>query len=159
MNNAWRWIFGIVFGLLIIGWLIVGRSDRQAYRIARGSIEERVELTQDRIDASAEMAVAAVDQALVMAGNLPSQQAQADLIQQDIEEISDRLKEAVELRGEAAIDRLDQSIDEFNQTLETVDEASEAATDPQVKSLLNRIYGTLEATKEQLVQTVLSTQE
>lgn len=159
MNNAWKWIFGILVGLLLIGLLAVGRSDRQAYRTARGAVEERVELTQDRIDAVAEMAVAAVDLAVEVAGDLPSQQAQADLIKQDIEEISDRLNEAAELRGDAAVERLDESIEEFNQTLETIEDASQEAESPAVKSLLDRLYGILEATKVQLEQFILGNAE
>jgi uncharacterized protein YicC (UPF0701 family) len=159
MSNTWRWILGILAGLALIAWLAFGRSERQAYRIARGAVEQRVELTQDRIDAAAEMATTSVDLALQLAGDLPSQQAQADLVKQDIEEISNRLKEATELRGEAAIASLDQSIEQFDQTLETVEEASQAATDPVAKSLLDRIYGALEATQEQLVQAILGTQQ
>lgn len=158
MSSTWRWIFGIAIGLGLIAWLAVGRSERRAYRTARGAVEQRVELTQDRIDTAAEMAIASVDLALQLAGDLPSQQAQADLVKQDIEEISNRLKEAAELRGEAAMTRLDQSIEQFDQTLQTVEDASQAATDPAAKSILDRIYGALEATKEQLVQTILGTQ-
>ncbi len=159
MSNTWRWIIGIVVGLIVFAFVLAGRSERQAYRIARGAVEQRVEMSQDYIDARADMAVAAVDLALKLAGDLPSQEAKADLVKQDIEEISNRLNEAAELRGEAALDRLDQSIEQFNQTLTTVEEASQEATSPAVKSLLDRIYGILEATKEQLVQTVLKTQE
>lgn len=159
MSNTWRWIIGIVVGLIVFAFVLAGRSERQAYRIARGAVEQRVEMSQDYIDARADMAVAAVDLALKLAGDLPSQEAKADLVKQDIEEISNRLNEAAELRGEAALDRLDQSIEQFNQTLTTVEEASQEAASPAVKSLLDRIYGILEATKEQLVQTVLKTQE
>jgi len=159
MSNTWRWIIGIVVGLIVFAFVLAGRSERQAYRIARGAVEQRVEMSQDYIDARADMAVAAVDLALKLAGNLPSQEAKADLVKQDIEEISNRLNEAAELRGDAAMDRLDQSIEQFNQTLKTVEEASQEATSPAVKSLLDRIYGILEATKEQLIQTVLKTQE
>ena len=94
MSNTWRWIIGILAGLALIGLLFYGRSERQAYRAARGAVEERVELSQDRIDASAEMAMASVDLALKLAGDLPSQQAKADLVKQDIEEINNRLNEA-----------------------------------------------------------------
>jgi hypothetical protein len=159
MSNTWRWIIGVLVGLVVVAFLLVGRSERQAYRIARGAVEQRVELTQDYIDARAEMAIAAVDLALQLAGDLPSQQAQADLVKQDIEEISNRLKEAAGLRGEAAMEQLDQSIEQFNQALITVENASQEAESPAVKSILDRIYGVLEATKEQLVQTVLNTQE
>jgi hypothetical protein len=92
MSNIWRWIFGIVAGLAVIGFLLVGRSSRQAYRIARGAVEERVELSQERIDKAVEMATKSVDLALKLAGDLPSQQAKADLVKQDIEEIGNRLK-------------------------------------------------------------------
>lgn len=159
MNNAWKWIAGIIVGLLLIGLLAAGRSDRQAYRAARGAVEARVELTQDRIDATAEMAISAVDFALKLAGDLPSQQAQADLVKQDIEVIADRLNEAAELRGEAAVEKLDQSIEEFNQALDTVENASEEAESPAVKTILDRIYGALEATKEQVTQFVLGNQQ
>jgi methyl-accepting chemotaxis protein len=157
MKNIWRWIIGIVVVLAIIGFIWAGSSSRQAYRIARGGIEQRVQLTQDRIDAVAEMATASVDLALKLAGDLPSQQAQADLIKQDIEEISNRMKEASDLRGQAAVDKLDQTIEQFNQTLETVDEASQNAESPATKAILDRIYGVLSATQEQITQFILNT--
>jgi hypothetical protein len=158
MNNTWRWIIGVIVGVLLIGWLLVGRSDRQAYRVARGAINQRVEMSQDRIDAAVESATATVDTALQLAGNLPSQQAEADLIKQDIEEIGRRLNDAAEARGEAAIAQLDQSLEHYNTTLETVEDAAGKASDPAVKATLDRIYGALLAGKEQLTQFVLRTQ-
>jgi len=159
MSNTWRWIIGVIVGLILVAFLLSGRSERQAYRIARGAVEQRVELTQDYIDARADMAVAAVDLALKLAGDLPSQQAKADLVKQGIEEINNRLKEAAEMRGEAAMDKMDQSIEQFDQTMQTVEDASQEAESPAVKSVLDRIYGILEATKEQIVQTILNTQQ
>jgi biopolymer transport protein ExbB/TolQ len=159
MNNTWRWIIGIIVGVLLIGWLLVGRSDRQAYRIARGAINQRVELSQERINAAVESSTAAVDTALQLAGNLPSQQAEADLIKQDIEEIGNRLKAAAEARGEAAMEQLDQSIEQYNTTLQTVEDASREASDPEVKATLDQIYDVLLASKDQLTQFVLSTQQ
>jgi len=159
MSNTWRWIIGIVAGLALIGFLWVGRSERQAYRIARGAINARVEVSQERIDTAVEMATKSVDLALKLSGDLPSQQAKADLVKQDIEEIGNRLKSASEARGDLAIERLNQSIEQFNKTLQTVEDASKEAESPAVKSILDRIYGMLEATKEQLVQTILNTQK
>jgi predicted HNH restriction endonuclease len=159
MRKALPWIFGIAIALILIGWLGFGRSDRQAYRAARGAINQRVEMSQDRIDMAVEMATKSVDLALVAAGNLPSQEAAADLVKQDITEIGNRLKEAAELKGDAAIAKLDESIEQFNQTLETVDDAAKSAENPAVKSTLDRIYGILEGVKEQLVQAVLNSQE
>jgi hypothetical protein len=159
MSNTWRWIIGIVVGLALIGLLLYGRSDRQAYRIARGAVSARVEISQDRIEMATQMATTAVDLALLQAGNLPSQQVKADLIKQDIQEISDRLKEAAQARGNLAMTKLDASIELFNQALSTIDEAANTATDPAVKTALERIYGNLEAVKGQLVQTILNTQQ
>ena len=159
MNNFWRWLIGIVVGVLLIGLVLVGRPDRQAYRIAKGAIEQRTENTQARIDAAVESAIVSVDLALEWAGNLPSQQAKADLVKADIQEIGNRLKDAAEARGEAALQALDQSIEQFNTTMETVEDASRQADNPQVKTVLDRIYGALSAGKEQITQTVLSTQE
>lgn len=159
MKKAWPWIIGIVVGLILVGWLAFGRSDRQAYRIARGAVDQRVEMSQERIDTAVEMATTAVDTALELAGGLPSQEAKADLIKQDIEEIGERLKDASEARGDAAIEKLDLAIEQFNTTLETVDDASKEADSEVVKSILDRIYGALVASKEQLVQFVLSAQE
>lgn len=156
MKNIWRWIIGIVVGLALIGFIWAGSSSRQAYRVARGAVEQRVALTQDRIDAVAEMATASVDLALKLAGDLPSQQAQADLIKQDIEEISNRMKEAADLRGQAAVDKMDQTIAQFNQTLTTVDEAAQNAESPAAKATLDRIYGTLLATQEQITEFLLT---
>jgi hypothetical protein len=159
MSRTWRWIFGILIALILIAWLGFGRSDRQAYRTAKGAVEQRVQISQDRIDMAVEMATESVDTALMMAGNLPSQQAEADLIKQDIEEIGRRLDEAAQARGDEAIAQLDQSIEQFNKTLETVDDASRKADNPEVKATLDRIYGVLEGLKEQIVQAVLKTQE
>jgi len=155
MSNLWRWIIGIVAGLAVIGLFFIGREERQAYSIARGGIEKRVEISQERIDMAVEMATKSVDLALAMAGDLPSQQAMADLVKEDIEEIGKRLTEASEARGDLALEKLDQSIEQFNTTMETVEAASNEADTPAVKSALDRIYGMLEATKEQLVQTIL----
>lgn len=159
MKKAWPWIFGIAAGLLIIALLLYGRSERRAYRIARGAVEQRVEISQERIDMAAQMATASVDLALKLAGDLPSQQAKADLVKQGIEEISSLLKKAAEARGDLAMTKLDASIELFNKTMDAVQEASAAATDPAVKSRLDRIYGILEATKEQIVQRVINTQQ
>ena len=156
MKNIWRWIIGIVVGLALIGFIWAGSSSRQAYRVARGAVEKRTELTQERIDAATEMALAAVDLALEQSANLPPQQAKADLIKQDIEEISNRLKEAADLRGQAAVDKLDQSIEQFNQTLTTVEDASQQADSPETKAKLDRIYGILLTVQEQLTNFLLT---
>jgi biopolymer transport protein ExbB/TolQ len=154
MRKVWPWIIGIVVGLVIVALLVWGGSNRQAYRIARGAINARVEASQDRIDTAVQMATAAVDQALVLAGNLPSQQAKADLVKQDIEEIGNRLKDAAEAQGEAAIEQLNASIDQFNQALDTVNQAEEEATLPAAKAALYRISLILEGAKERIVQLV-----
>jgi hypothetical protein len=159
MKKVWPWIFGVVIVIILGVWLWAGRSDRQAYRTARGAIEQRTELQQERIDAAVDMAIAAVDAALKLSAELPSQEAYADLVKQDIEAIGDRLKEASEARGEAAEVKLDEAIMDFNDTLEKVEDASNQAESPAVKSVLDRIYGMLEATKEALAQVILNTQE
>lgn len=156
MKKVWPWILGIFVGLIILALLFVGGSERRAYRAARGAIGARVESSQDRIDTAVEMATKAVDLALEMAGDLPSQQAEADLVKQDIEEIGNRLKDASEAAGDAAIEKLDASIDQFNQTLQTVEEASEEATDPAAKAALFRISLMLEAAKDRIVEFVLT---
>ncbi len=155
MSTTWRWIFGIVAGLALIGLVLVGSSSRQAYRSARGAVENRVEFTQSQIDVAVEMATKSVDLALKLAGDLPSQQAKADLVKQDIQEIGNRMKAASEARGDAAMERLDLAIEQFNTTLQTVEDASKEATDPLVKATLDRIYGILLATQEQITQTIL----
>jgi hypothetical protein len=137
----------------------VGRSDRQAYHIARGAIEQRVEISQERIDTAVEMATTAVDLALELSAGLPPQEAKADLVKQGIEETGKRLKSAAEARGDLAIERLDNSIEQFNTTLQAVEDASKEATNPAVKSALDRIYDMLEVAQEQLVQTILNTQK
>jgi len=157
MKKAWPWIVGVVVGLAILALLFFGSSERQAYWAARQAVHARVDASQDRIDAAVEQATAAVDRALEMAGDLPSQQAKADLVKQDIEEIGNRLKEASEALGDAAIDKLDASIDQFNQTLETVEDASQEATDPAAKAALYRISRVLETTKDKIVEFVLTT--
>jgi biopolymer transport protein ExbB/TolQ len=156
MKKAWPWIIGIVVGALILAWLIVGRSERQAYWNARTAIHARVDASQDRIDAAVEAAMAAVDRALEMAGDLPSQQAKADLVKQDIEEIGNRLNEAADAAGQAAIDKLDESIDQFNQALETVQDASKEATSPAAKAKLYSISRVLEAAKDRVVEFLLT---
>jgi hypothetical protein len=156
MKNIWRWIIGIVVGLVIIGVLFTIRSNKQAYNVARGAIENRTALTQNKIDAVTQMAMTSVDLAVKLAGDLPSQQAQADLVKQDIQEISTRLSDAVNLKGQLAVDKLDQSIAQFDQTLQAVDQAAQTADTPAVKAIFDRIYGVLSATEEQLKQFILT---
>jgi hypothetical protein len=156
MKSTWAWVFGILAGLLILGLLFFGGADRRAYRRAKGAIEQRVTIQQDRIDTAVAMATKAVDLALVMAGDLPSQQAKADLVKQDIEEIGKRLKDDAALRGDIAVAHLDGAIERFDAALKSVDDASKQASDPETKAKLDRIYGVLQATKEQIVQTILN---
>jgi hypothetical protein len=158
MSNTWRWIIGILVGLVVVAFLLAGRSERRAYRIARGAVEQRVELSQDRIDAVADMAIAAVEKALELAGDLPIAQNQAELVIQDIEETRDRLNEAAAARGDVAIERLDSAIAQFNQTLETVDNAADQAESPAAKAILDRIYGILVAVQTQISEFIISTQ-
>ncbi len=157
MKKIIIWVVGIIVAVLLVVFIFVGGSNRQAYRTAKGAINTRTQLSQDRIDMAVQMAMKSVDLALARAGNLPSQQASADLMKQDIQEIGNRLKGAAQFKGDQSITRLDASIEQFNKTLDTVDKASKEADDPAVKAALDRIYGNLEATKEQLVQTILNT--
>jgi hypothetical protein len=159
MRKALTWIIGILVGLLIIAMVLFGASERQAYRIARGAISARVQTSQDAIDAAVADATASVDLALKMVGDLPSQQVKADLIKQDIEEIGNRLKDASQARGDAAIAQIDQSIASFNAALDKIDTESKQAENPEIKSALDRLYGVLLSVKEQLVQGILKTQQ
>jgi hypothetical protein len=156
MKNIWRWIIGIVAGLAIIGLIFAVRSNKQAYDVARGAIENRTALTQDKIDAVTQMATASVDLAVKLAGDLPSQQAKGDLVKQDIQEISTRLSEAVDLKGQLAVDKLDATIAQFDQTLQAVDQAAQEADTPAVKAIFDRIYGVLSATEEQIKSFLLT---
>jgi hypothetical protein len=156
MKNIWRWIIGIVVGLAIIGVLLTIRSNRAAYNVAKGGIEKRTELTQARIDAATQMSMASVDLALKLAGDLPSQQAKADLVKQDIQEISDRLSEAATLKGDVAVQKLDTAVALFQQTLDTIDQAAQEADTPAVKAVLDHVYGVLLATQEQLTQFLIT---
>ena len=156
MRKVWPWIVGTLVVAIILVWLLVGRSERQAYWTAQRAVHARVDVSQERIDAAVEVATAAVNFALELAGDLPSQEAYADLVKQDIEEIGNRLSEAAEAQGEAAIEKLDASIDQFNQTLETVEDASQEATEPAAKAALYRISRVLEAAKDRIVEFVLT---
>ncbi len=159
MKKAWPWIIGGFVGLVILGFLWAGRSDRQAYRVARGAIDQRVYDTQTRINTAVQMATEAVDTATKLAGDLPSQQAKADLIKQDIAEIGSRLREASEAAGDAAVEKLDASFEQFNTTLVTVEDASKEAESEAAKTILDRIYGALLAAKDQLVNVILEGQD
>ena len=156
MKNIWRWTIGIVVGLAIIGVLLTIRSNRAAYNVAKGGIEKRTELTQARIDAATQMSMASVDLALKLAGDLPSQQAKADLVKQDIQEISDRLSEAATLKGDVAVQKLDTAVALFQQTLDTIDQAAQEADTPAVKAVLDHVDGVLLATQEQLTQFLIT---
>lgn len=49
MKKVWPWIFGIAVGLIVITLLVYARSDRNAYRFARGAFLRPVQLTQEVI--------------------------------------------------------------------------------------------------------------
>jgi hypothetical protein len=57
----------------------------------------------------------------------------------------------------ATFERQVQSIEQSNQTLQTVEDAPNEATDPAVKFTLDRNYGILETSQEQIVQAILNT--
>jgi hypothetical protein len=152
MSNTWRWIFGVLIGAFILGLVFVGGANRRAYRAARGAVEQRVEISQDRIDAVADLGITAVEKALELAGELPGAEAQAERIIQEIEATRDSLNDASAARGDVAIERLDATIEQFNLTLETVENAADEAESPAVKAVLDRIYGILVAVQSQIVE-------
>lgn len=76
------------------------------------------------------------------------------MITQDIEEISNRLKEAADARGDLAIERLDLTIDLFNQVLDTIDNAANETDSEVAQQSLDRIYGILEAAQTQIVELI-----
>ncbi len=45
MSKIWRWIFGIVIGLALLGLVIFGSPNRQAYHTAKGRLNSRVNIT------------------------------------------------------------------------------------------------------------------
>lgn len=151
MSNTWRWIFGIMTGLFLIALVFAGGANRRAYRNARGAIEQRVEISQDRIGAVADLAITAVDKALELAEDLPGAEQRNELVVQEIETTRNHLNDAAAARGDAAIERLDTAIDQFNQTLSIVDDAANEAEVPVVKATLDRIYGILLAVQTQIV--------
>jgi len=157
MRSIWAWIAAIVVGVFILALIFGGGSSRQAYRVARGTVDQQVEQSQDRIQAVADAASAAVDLALEQSAQLPVQEAKAEAITRGIEEISQALQEAAELRGDLAVARLDASIDLFNNTVDIVEEASRQASSPVVKARLDYILGSLEAVREIVSQAVLAT--
>lgn len=158
MRSIWAWIAAIIVGVFIIALIFGGGSSRQAYRQARGTIDRQVEQSQDRIQAVADAASAAVDLALEQSAELPVQEEKAEAIQRGIEEISQALQEAAEVRGDVAVARLDASIELFNKTVDTVEQASRQADSPLVEARLNYILGSLEAVREIVTQAVLAAQ-
>lgn len=158
MKSIWAWIAIVIVGLCIVALIFAGGSSRQAYRVARGTIDQQVEQSQDRIQAVADAASAAVALALEQSAQLPVQEAKAEAITRGIEEISQALQEAAAVRGDLAVARLDASIDLFNTTVNTVEEASGEASSPLVKARLDYISGNLEAVSEIVKQVVLATQ-
>ena len=157
MRSIWAWIAAILIGVFILALIFGGGSSRQAYRVARGTVDQQVEMSQDRIQAVADAASAAVALALEQSAQLPVQEAKAEAITRGIEEISKALQEAAAVRGDLALARLDASIDLFNTTVNTVEEASREASSPLVKARLDYILGNLEAVREIVTQAVLAT--
>ncbi len=158
MRSIWAWIAAILFGAFILALIFAGGSSRQAYRVARGTIDQQVEQSQDRVQTVADAAAAAVDLALEQSAQLPVQEAKAEAITRGIEEISQALQEAAAVRGDLAVARLDASIELFNTTVNTVEEASGEASSPVVKARLDYILGSLEAVREIVSQAVLAAQ-
>jgi uncharacterized phage infection (PIP) family protein YhgE len=157
MRSIWAWIAAILIGVFILALIFGGGSSREAYRVARGTVDQQVEMSQDRVQAVANAASAAVDLALEQSAQLPAQEAKAEAITRGIEEISQALQEAAKLRGDLTVARLDASIELFNNTLDTVEEASREASSPAVKARLDYILGSLEAVREIVTQAVLAT--
>jgi hypothetical protein len=148
-EQSWRWIIGIIVSAILIRLLLVG-----AQISGLGSQEPSINRSRCHGGRCQGLPVA-IDTRSTADCRPNSKQ----IIKQDIEEIGNRLKAAAEARGEAAIAQLDQSIEQYNTTLQTVEDASREASDPEVKATLDQIYNVLLASKDQLTQFVLSTQQ
>ena len=162
MNNIWRWIHRDRrgSGLLIWAGCLLDASDRQAYRIARGAIEQRTDTSKPGSTQPSTSATASVDLALKLAGNLPSQQAEGRPGQAGHR--GDRQPLEGRFRSTRRCGRCKLWTSPSNSSTPRCRRWTmppKKRTIPQVKATLDRIYGVLLAAKEQLTQAVLDMQQ
>ncbi len=141
----------VAFGLLVTAC----SSEQQAKQRVEQAIDETTEIRKENIKATIEQLKAKVDEATEQAGNLPSQQYKADLAKRDLDEISNRLKKAVELEGEAAKQQLQSATDGYDALIEEVKQAAEKATGEE-KVKLTSFATYLETRKEEVVKAINS---
>jgi signal transduction histidine kinase len=96
------WKFSLLTVLLVAMMVVVGCQSE-----AEQAAEATVEVKQEKIDDFFALAEAHVVAATEIAGGLPSQEAKAELLVADLEEINNRLSEAVETKAEVRVAALE----------------------------------------------------
>ena len=122
------WTF-TVFAILIVAMGIVAGCQSDLERAAEATVEVQEEKIGDFFTVAEELVMTSAE----LAGGLPSQVFEAELIVADLEEINSRLDAAVEMEAEAKVTALEE-IAELLQTVQgkiedAVSEASEEAQD------------------------------
>jgi chromosome segregation ATPase len=132
------------------------------------AVEATVEVQQEKIDTFFAVAEAHVVAAIELTNALPSQQAKADLLLQDLEEINKRLNEAVETEADvkvAALEAVAQQIETVKATVEeiletAVDQVPEEAKDAleqlqnELEELQKKVQDEIESVKKELGQEI-----
>jgi hypothetical protein len=119
------------------------------------AVEATVEQTTAEVDAVFAGLIAAVGVATEKAGALPSQEAKAELLVEDLEEINSRIDAAIAQEGDDRIQALQEVGTNVNALIAGVNEAAEEATgDLQVA--LQELATHLETTQATLQETIVN---
>lgn len=132
------WKFSFLAILMVAALVVVGcQSDLEK------AAEATVEVQQEKIDDFFTVAEGLVAASATLAGGLPSQEAKAELIVADLEEINSRLTAAVELKSEAKVTALEDVQQLLQKVAGDVEDALSEASD-EAQDALKQLQGNLE---------------
>jgi gas vesicle protein len=158
-----------LFTVLLVAMMLVVGCQSEAEQAAEATVEVQQEKIETFFDAAEAHVVAATE----LAGGLPSQEAKAELLVADLEEISRRLSEAVELEAEAKVTALEE-VQALVETVKTnVQEIVETAVDAlpeeaqdalkqlqsELEDLEGKIQDEIDTVKQELGQEVEAAEE
>lgn len=151
-----EWIaLGVILSALSPSPLLISCSspEQQAQQKVDKAIDEAADLKKEDVATTIAGLKAQVDRAVEDAGSLPSQELQADVVKQDLDEIQKRLEAAVDLRSEELKAELQQSADRLDDLIAQVDEAAGKATG-EAKAQLEAYSTYLNTLKEETVKAI-----
>jgi hypothetical protein len=154
MNTSVRRLVLLVSLLLISAIFLAACGTPSAEQMAATAVVATVEQKQANVDTVFTGLIDAVNVALEKAGDLPSQEAKAELLIADLEEINSRVNAAIEQEGDDQIQAFQDISQNVDALISGVNEAADSATG-EYQVALQALATQLETTQGALQETIV----